>query len=153
MSWKRLSSGLPIATLMTINYLAVIVCSVLAMAIGAVWYGPLFGGVWMRIVGVGPEDMEARKKMQQGVWRLYITQLILTLFQVWVLAYYIRGWQGASGVENALWIWAAFVMPTIAGSAMWNNDSSSISWARFLIQGGYQLVIFVVFGVVLGAWK
>jgi hypothetical protein len=72
---------------------------------------------------------------------------------VYVLAFYIAGWTDASGVENALWIWAAFVIPTVAGAAMWNNDSAKISWARFLIQGGYQLVLFVMFGLILGYWQ
>ena len=43
-------------------------------------------------------------------------------------------------------------MPTVAGAAMWNNDSAKISWARFMIQAGYQLVLFVMFGLILGAW-
>lgn len=138
---------------MTINTYAVLVCSVLAMALGAIWYGPLFGKTWLKIVGAGPSDLAARKKMMRGVWKLYLTQFLLTLLQVYVLAYYIVGWKDASGIENALWIWAAFIMPTVAGSAMWNNDSAKISWARFLIQGGYQLILFVSFGLILGFWK
>jgi hypothetical protein len=47
----------------------------------------------------------------------------------------------------------AFVMPIIAGTAMWNNDSKKIAWTRFLIQSGYQLVIFIIFGLILGFWK
>jgi hypothetical protein len=43
-------------------------------------------------------------------------------------------------------------MPTIAGTAMWNNDSKKISRARFLIQAGYQLILFVSFGAILGIW-
>ncbi|MBI5422422.1 DUF1761 domain-containing protein [Candidatus Peregrinibacteria bacterium] len=138
---------------MTINTYAVLACSVLAMALGGVWYGPLFGKTWMKIVGVKPSDIAARKEMQKGVGKLYVTQFLLTLFQVYVLAYYIEGWKDASGIENALWIWAAFIMPTVAGSAMWNNDSTKVSWARFLIQGGYQLILFVSFGLILGYWK
>ena len=138
--------------LMIINYWAVLVCAVLAMALGFLWYGPLFGKKWMSIVGVGPADLAARQKMQQNVWKLYVAQFLLVLFQVWVLAYYIVGWQEASGLVNALWIWAAFIMPTVAGAAMWNNDSAKISWARFMIQAGYQLVLFVMFGLILGAW-
>jgi len=138
---------------MQINYWAVIVSALISMIVGAVWYGPLFGKKWLNIIGATPEDLEARKKMQKSAMPLYVLQLLLTLFQVYVLAYYIGGWKDASGVENALWIWAAFIMPTIAGAAMWNNDSSKIKWARFLIQAGYQLVIFIIFGFILGMWK
>lgn len=127
-------------------------CAALAMIIGAVWYGPLFGKKWMEIIGADSADGEARKKMQRGAGKLYLVQFLLTLFQVWVLACYIGGWKDASGFENALWIWAAFVVPVLAGVSMWNNDSAKTAWARFLIQSGYQLVIFSVFGLILGWW-
>ncbi len=137
----------------TVNYLAIGVCAILSMVLGAIWYGPLFGKKWMAIAGVKPEDIEARKKMQKSAMPLYVVQFLLTLFQAWVLAYYIAGWKGASGIGNALWIWAAFIIPTVAGSAMWNNDKGKVKWAKFLIQGGYQLVLFVMFGLILSAWK
>lgn len=137
---------------MEINYLAVLVCAALSMVIGAVWYGPLFGKKWTEIVGANPDDLAARKEMQKRAMPLYAIQFLITLFQVTILAFYIKGWQEASGLVNALWIWAAFILPTIAAGAMWNNDSAKISWARFLIQGGYQLIVFALFGLILGMW-
>ena len=139
--------------MITINYWAVLVCAVLSMVVGALWYGPLFGKKWMEIVGANNADIEARKAMQKSAGKLYVVQFLITLFQVYVLAYYIAGWKGASGLNNSLWIWAAFVIPTIAGASMWNNNSAKISWARFLIQGGCQLVLFIIFGIVLGMWR
>ncbi|MBI4433400.1 DUF1761 domain-containing protein [Candidatus Uhrbacteria bacterium] len=139
--------------MIVINYWAVLVCAVLAMVAGSIWFGPIFGKKWMEIVGVKPEDLEKRKEMQKHAGPLYGIQFILVLFQAYVLAHYIAGWKEASGLENAMWIWAAFVMPIVAGSAMWNNDARRIAWARFLIQAGYQLVLFVLFGLILGAWR
>jgi len=131
---------------MIINYWAVLICAVLSMVIGYVWYGPLFGRKWMKIVGVTPADIEARKQMQKGVGKLYFVQFLLSLFQVWVLAYYIGDF------KDAIWIWAGFIIPVVAGTAMWNNDSSKIAWTRFLIQAGYQLILFIVFGLILTIW-
>lgn len=138
---------------MEVNYWAILVCGILSMVVGAIWYGPLFGRKWCEIIGADPNDIEGIKKMQKESAKLYFVQFILTLFQVWVLAYYIEGWKEASGLQNALWIWGAFVMPVIAGTAMWNNDPKKVAWSRFLIQSGYQLVIFVIFGLILGFWK
>ena len=142
---------------MVANYWAVLVCGVLSMVIGAVWYGPLFGKKWMEIVGATNQDLETRKKMQKEAGPLYFIQFLLTLFQVFVLV-------SVAGLVNkaepdfgymftTLSLCLAFVIPTIAGSAMWNNDSSKIKWARFLIQSGYQLLCFVIFGFVLGMWR
>lgn len=137
----------------TINYWAVLAGAVLSMAIGAVWYGPLFGKKWMQIIGVDPADESARQKMQKSVLPLYAAQFILTLFQVLVLAHLIADTTKAGGLERALWIWAAFVIPTLAGAVMWTNEKGENKRARLSIQGGYQLVIFIVFGLLLQYWK
>lgn len=137
---------------MDVNYVAIVLLAVGAMVIGAIWYGPLFGKAWMRVLGADPADEAKRKEMQKSAGPLYLIQFVLVLFQVYVLAHYIRGWEEASGVVNALWIWAAFVMPTIAACSMWTNDPKRVVWTRFFIQSGYFLVLFVLFGYVLGTW-
>ena len=43
---------------MNINYLAVLTCAIVAMPVGFLWFGPLFGKAWARHMGVGG--------MQQG---------------------------------------------------------------------------------------
>ncbi len=135
-----------------INYMAVFVCAVLSMVLGAVWYGPLFGKKWMEILGTDPKDTKAIKKMQKEAGPMYMVQFLITLFQVYVFAYYVKGWSDVSGITNAFWVWIAFIVPTLAGSAMWTNEKSENKRARFLIQAGYQLVLFTMFGFVLGAW-
>jgi len=138
---------------MEINYMAILVGAILAMATGALWYGPLFGKKWLEIIGADKNDIKAREEMKKGAGPLYLIQFILTFFQILVLAHLIADTQTVGGLERSVWIWAAFVMPTIAGTAMWNNDSKKISWARFLIQSGYQLTIFIIFGLLLTYWK
>lgn len=139
--------------ILPINYWAVVVGAVLAMAIGALWYGPLFGKKWLEIVGATSADLEVRKQMQKNATPLYLVQFVLTLFQVLVLAHLIADTTKVGGLERALWIWAAFVIPTLAGAVMWTNEPSKQKRARFLIQGGYQLTIFIVFGLFLQFWK
>lgn len=137
----------------SINYFAVATCAVLTMVIGAVWYGPLFGRKWMEIIGVNPDDQEAKKKMQKSAGPLYLMQFVLALFQVLVLVHFIAEAGLMGGLERALWIWAAFVIPTLAGAVMWTNQSGILKWTRFFIQGGYQLVIFIAFGLILQFWR
>jgi len=137
---------------MEINFLAILAAAVFSMILGAIWYGPLFGKQWVELMGMDPKDKKAMKKMQKEAGKLYFIQFILVLFQVFVLSFYIKGWEEASGIENALWIWAAFIMPTIAGSAMWANATDKMKMTKFMIQAGYQLVLFVVFGFILGMW-
>jgi len=138
---------------MQINYWAILVCGVLAMVLGVLWYGPLFGKAWARIIGADMSDPEARKKMQKGMGPMYLLQFVLALFQIWVLSTYSLGLGGMGSLINAVWIWIGFVMPTTAGSCMWNNDSRKHAWQKFFIQSGYQLLCFIVFGLIIGLWQ
>jgi hypothetical protein len=90
---------------------------------------------------------------QKSAGPLYAVQFVLTLFQVVVLAHLVADTNIAGGLERSLWIWAAFIIPTLAGAVMWTNETAKLKWARFLIQGGYQLVLFTVFGLLLQFWK
>ncbi len=136
-----------------INFWAVLVCAIVSMVLGSIWYGLLFGKKWMEITGASSKTAEERKKMQQSAGPLYAIQFFMSLFQAYVLAYYIVVFKGAPGIDHALWICAAFILPTVAQAAMWNNDSKKVCWARFLIQAGYQIILFVIFGLILGAWR
>ncbi len=136
---------------MVINYLAVVASAIIAMAIGFVWYGPLFGKTWAKVSGLSEMSEEAQKKMMKESNKLYAVQFLITLFQVWVLA---RSFSGSPDApQNMVWIWAAIVIPTLVSAIMWTSDSPKAKWMKLLIQGGYQLIIFVFFGLVLGMWK
>lgn len=135
---------------MTINYLAVLICSILSMVVGGIWYGPLFGKQWMKVIGVTEKNS---KVMQQSVGHLYLIQFLLTLFQLIVLAYYVNGWTDVSGLTNTMWIWAAFIVPTIAQNSLWTAESRQNAWTKFLLQFGYQFIMFVIYGLVLGMYR
>lgn len=138
---------------LSVNYFAILVGAILSMVVGGIWYGPLFGKKWMEIIGVSTMNQEANKEMQKAYMPMYVVQFVLTLFQVLVLSHLVADTMRVGGLERSLWIWAAFVIPTLAGAVMWTNEPSSRKWERFLIQGGYQLTIFIIFGLLLQFWK
>lgn len=134
------------------NYVVMFGAAILAMVVGAIWYGPLFGRKWMEIIGATALDKEKRAEMQKAAMPFYAIQFALTLMQLCVLNNFIGVWGTVSGIQVALWVWIGFIVPTLAGTAMWNNNSNKVKLAQFLIQAGYQLVIFVLFGYILGVW-
>ena len=138
---------------LTVNYYAIGLGAVLSMVLGAIWYGPIFGKKWMEINEVSFENEEIRKKMQKSAGPLYGIQFLLTLFQILVLAHLDADSQIAGGLERSLWIWAAFVIPTLAGAVMWTSKTTKLKWMHFFIQGGYQLVMFAIYGLLLQIWK
>jgi hypothetical protein len=138
---------------MSFNYPAILVSAVLAMVIGAIWYGPIFGKLWLKIIGATKMDLNKRKEMQKQAMPFYVIQLILAIFQIWVFAWYLNALPQYTGLTHAIWIWAAFIIPTLAGTIMWTNNSNKLKLTQFLLQGGYQLVVFIMFGLILHFWK
>lgn len=135
------------------HYALILAGGVISMIVGSIWYGPLFGKKWMEICGVSAIDEEKRKQMQKEAMPLYIIQFILSLLQIYILLNLVSWFGGfAKTVWVAFFMWLGFVMPTIAGSAMWNNNPKKVKWARFLIQSGYQLVMFLIFGFMIQMW-
>jgi hypothetical protein len=136
-----------------INYLVILACGVLSMVVGFVWYGPLFGKQWMHLIGVDPNDQAAKAQMQKGMWSTMAVQMATTLFLVWVLyIYLVAAAEDMSMMSNALWIWAGFVVPTLASTVLWTNESTKDKWTRFLIQAGYNLVMFAAFAYIIMTW-
>jgi hypothetical protein len=44
---------------LTFNHLAILVCVILSIGLGFLWYGPLFGDAWMEMVGLDQAAIEA----------------------------------------------------------------------------------------------
>jgi Na+/glutamate symporter len=50
-----------------VNYLAILVCGVVFMVLGALWYSPiLFGKKWMTFIGKSEEEI---KEQSAGDWK------------------------------------------------------------------------------------
>jgi hypothetical protein len=129
-------------------------CAVLAMVVGFVWYGPLFGKVWLRLADVKPNDIKKRQEMQKAAGPLYGVQFVLTFLEALVLDNFIGATTDVKvGLTVSLLVWLGFVVPTLAGTIMWTAEDGQRKKVRFLLQLGYQLVIFLIFGMVLMWWN
>ena len=134
-----------------INYLAVLVAGVAAMAVGFLWYGPLlFAKPWMKLMGHTKETMEGAKK---DLAKTYTESFILTLVSAYVLSHVMGLSQsfynyGAvmTGLTSAFWMWLGFVMPVQATDVLFGGKK----WKLFGINTGYQLASLLAMGVVLG---
>lgn len=133
---------------MEINYVAVLVATVVNFAIGALWYGPFFGKTWMRLQGFTHESI---KSMKMTPARAMSLGFVSTLVFTFVLAY-LMGAIGISGVSEALalavWIWLGFLVTTLAGSVLWENKSATL----FGFNIAYQLVSILITAAVLAVW-
>lgn len=137
---------------MEVNYIAVLLCGVAAMVVGFLWYGPLFGKAYMKIICPEPMSPEQKEAMKKGMWGMYLVQFVLSLITAYVLAYHIANWAGpGTPLTVALCSWFGFILTTEAGAALWSGKPKKMAWNMFLITASAQLVTFVVFGLIIGA--
>jgi len=128
---------------MSINIWAVIVTTLIAYVIGALWYSLLFQKQWMEITGSLNKSKEEMKRMQKEV----------TFLEAYVLAWFIGNVQNISGIDTALLIFAGFVLPTLMSAVIWTGTPKRLMRKQILIQLGCQAVTFAVMGLILGMWK
>ncbi len=132
-----------------VNFLAVAAAAVATMVLGGLWYGPLFGRVWMRAHGYTPERLE---EMKQGMGRAYGLSFLCYLVMATVLAILIA-WVGAVNVWSGVWMaflcWLGFAA-TIGLTAHLFSDRKPAAYA---IDAAYQLAYMLAMGAILGAWR
>ena len=92
---------------MTINYLAVLACAIVAMPVGFLWFGPLFGKAWARHMGFGdmqPPDAGSMGKSMAHLLRQQSADCVGPRPQPSKRG---RPRHGASSPDAAPWIYAA----------------------------------------------
>ena len=133
-------------THLKINHLAVLVCLIWLHILGFLWYGPLFGDLWMPMVGLNPENMEGG--FDPGLW---ITNLIASLAPLYVLAWLFTKMNITSGAQGALvafLITFSFHHLSVMSGNMFAGEPYGLAW----ITGGFSTVGLTVSGFILGAW-
>ncbi len=119
---------------------AIVVATLVAMFVGALWYSPvLFGDVWMREMGIKKKDMEN----MEGVWKLYAAHLVLLLVQFSILAHVIKAFEITDFYmlgKYAIVAWFTLMAIPIAGWMIWEKKSFNI----FVINSLHQLASLLV---------
>src|SRR5262245_51700624 len=99
-----------------VNYLAVLASAVAMMVLGFLWYGPLFGKTWSRLMGWGEMTPEKMAEMQKKARPGYAITFVGALLMAYVLSHGITfgmaylGESGLSGgLQGAFWYWLGFV--------------------------------------------
>jgi hypothetical protein len=86
-----------------VNYLAVLVCAIVAMPVGFLWFGPLFGKTWARHMGLGDRQPDSGK-MAKAMTIFFVGNVLIAF----VLAHSIEVWRASSwglSPDLAPWIY------------------------------------------------
>lgn len=129
-----------------INLLAVLVAALSAFIVGWLWYGPLFGKLWMKLNGFTQESI---KEGGLSMPLIMLINYIATALAAFAIAMFI----GAES-DMSFGIFAGFMIAIfwIATSRLNDVLYERKPFGLFLINVGYNLVIYVIMGAILGAW-
>jgi uncharacterized protein YneF (UPF0154 family) len=132
-----------------INYLAVVVATVAAFALGGIWYSPLlFAKQWVKAHGYTEERV---KEMQQSAGKAYavsaVCQLLIALALA-VLAGYLHLDHLGRGLKLGLLVWAGFAFPLGLMANVFSDKRITV----FFIDSGYQLVYLLLMSAIIGSW-
>jgi hypothetical protein len=138
---------------MELNYLAIGVLTVTHFALGAIWFGPIFGKIWMRIHHGDKKisDVEMQK-MMQGMWKLMVTELIACGLMVIAIACLVSAIPTMPGWQIGLMAWVGFVLPMSASNVIWGWDKREWMLSKIALVTGYRLIAFVAIGYILSVW-
>jgi hypothetical protein len=137
----------------SINWLAVIVCVVVSMIIGTLWYNPrTFYPAWHKIV-VGSNPGADR----QGMGMTWALTILSSFVQVVAMAFMVNamgslmsgGINAGTGAMVGFMLWLGFIAPTYLVNKLFAGHGLKI-WA---IEAGNHLLNFLLFGAILGAWR
>ena len=133
----------------SINWLAVVVCVVLSMIIGTVWYNPkVFYTAWWKGIGKSESDM-GMAKAGPMLWGLTILASLVEAVAVAFMLKAMNATGPAAGAAAGFMLWLGFIAPTNLVNKLFAGHGFRV-WA---IEAGNHLLNMLVFGAVLGAWR
>ncbi|HEU0307347.1 MAG TPA: DUF1761 domain-containing protein [Lysobacter sp.] len=128
---------------MDINWLAVVAAAVSAFLLGGIWYGPLFKNAWCREAGIDPNAAPGHPA------RVFGSAFVLALVAAFAFAVLLGPKPSLHlGLHHGALVGGAFV----ATSFGINYAFAQRSFKLWLIDGGYHLLQFVLYGAILGLW-
>ena len=129
-----------------INHLAVLVCAVMSLVIGGLWWSPvLFAKAWQRETGLSDEQLK-----QMNPAKTFGLTFVLAYLASYNLAFFLGDknttwqWGITAGLFAAFWAIAMFIIIGLFEQR---------TFKHLLINCGYIAVYFAVIGFILGIWR
>ncbi len=120
-----------------INWVSLIAAAIASMAVGFIWYGPLFGKAWMKLSG--HKEMGDKKEMPKMYAILFAASLVTA---------YVLSVLGA-GLQTAFWVWLGFQATLLLHGVLFEKQS----WNLYFLNAGHQLVSLLTMSWVLAYFK
>ena len=139
--------------LLGVNLLAVLAAGVACMVVGFLWYSPmLFARPWTIAMGMDPDDKEKMAEMQKSAGKLYALAFVASLAAAFVLGKIFARLDVGELQRAVLYsvaVWAGFVATVQLTGTLFGHKPLKV----WFIDTGYQLICYLVTGVILAMWR
>lgn len=133
------------------SWLAVIAATIAFFAFGAIWYGPLFGEIWMAAEGITEEMAEARMaEMGMAMWLIFA--LLITLGQAIgvLMVLHIAGAKRLpASLKYAFWLCVTIVLPILAYASIYSGYPLN----GFMIDAGHLLIGYLIMASIYAVFR
>ncbi len=137
-----------------INVWSVLAITVVSFIFSFLWYGPLFGKLWLKLAKVPAiEVAKAKKKGMGGMGK----QMLLGFIGTFILTYIFSGFISLLGIVDTVqgailgfWIWLGFfASTTLLNGTLWEGKS----WGLFFFNALYWLINLKMIGFLIVLWN
>ena len=133
-------------------WMTIAIMTVASFALGAVWHGPLFGKLWMRIHHGKDSFNEAEmQESMKDMWKLMVAEFIATGLMVMHLAVLILIIPSFSGMHLAFFVWIGFILPTMISTVIWGADTKGYMATKITVSSICRLIGLLATGYVLSS--
>ncbi|MCY4170265.1 MAG: DUF1761 domain-containing protein [Bacteroidetes bacterium] len=130
------------------NWIAFVVAILLPMIVGSLWYGPIFGKIWMKMMDLTEEKIRENfnpVKSYGGsfvgsIFTAYVFSLLITEMDMDTLF---------GGLTIGFVAWLGFALTTGWQSVAWENKGNGV----FLLNQAYNLIVYLLMGSIIGVWR
>lgn len=131
----------------SINWLAVVVCVVVSMVSGSLWFNPnTFYPAWWKAIGRSENDQPGMQNMGM-VWGGTILSSFVQVVSVALMINVMGSMTAGSGAMAGFMLWFGFVAATSLTNKLFAGQLQA-----WVYEAGNHLVNFLLFGAILGAW-
>jgi hypothetical protein len=137
------------------NFLAVLLAAIVIFALGGLWYSPLlFMKRWIALQGRTEEQMRAEAaaaNMPLMYISAFVTSLIIALVLGMLIAHLSAAvpMSAAHGALLGFFCWLGFAGSTSYATAIFSGKPKQL----WFIDSMYNLVSFVLAGIILAVWR
>jgi hypothetical protein len=131
-----------------VNFLAAVVAALAVFALGAVWYGPLFGKAWLSCQSASKEDLMASGSMKR-TFGLSLAAYAVMALTVGMFVFLINPPDLSRGLWLAGVLCVGIALPGTLTSVLYSANKFGLFW----INAGYQLTSFLLVGAIMTLWR